>query len=107
MTRKASDPRHLKEGCRCALEIGRCSTKCHFLQLKTGYIIDLQIGLLTQKIQGKKGKRYKNISNREICLGISTKKYEYLRLNTTADCPLAMIKIKKVHCGENVCLNVI
>lgn len=33
MTRKASDPRHLKEGYRCALEIGSCCAKCHCLQL--------------------------------------------------------------------------
>lgn len=42
MTRKASDPRYLKEGCRCAAVKGRCCTKCHCLQLKTGYMIHRQ-----------------------------------------------------------------
>lgn len=46
---KASGRRHLKEGCRCATGIGRCCTNCHCLQLKTGYIFDLQIGLRTEK----------------------------------------------------------
>ena len=50
-TWKSSDPLHLKDSCRCATGIGRCCTNCHCLQLKTGYIHDLHIGLLTQKIQ--------------------------------------------------------
>lgn len=95
MTRKASDPLYLKEGCRCALKICRRRTNCHCLQLTTGYMFDLQIGLLTQKTP-KPGPMTENqlSSKGENTAGTKRKSI----MSGTADYTLPRMKCQK---GEN------